>query len=108
MTVMIGIDPHKRSHTAVALDEHDAVLGKLRVEPDARQVTRCLRRSRPRSASSGSGHKTHAHDARSTAIAGRHARRLRTVVAGAPQVWAFGARRGRHGVHRSAARTPRR
>jgi hypothetical protein len=26
MTVMIGIDPHKRSHTAVALDEHDAVL----------------------------------------------------------------------------------
>ena len=29
MTVIIGIDPHKRSHTAVALDEHDAVLDEL-------------------------------------------------------------------------------
>lgn len=36
---------------------------------------------------SGSGHKTDAHDARSTAVAGRHARRLRAVVPdGAPQV----------------------
>jgi transposase len=36
---------------------------------------------------SGSGHKTDAHDARSTAVAGRHARRLRTVVPdGTPQV----------------------
>ena len=31
MAVMIGIDPHKRSHTAVALDGTDAVLGQLRV-----------------------------------------------------------------------------
>ena len=126
MTVMIGIDPHKRSHTAVALDEHDAVLDELRVDADARQITRLLAwadgwpqriwaienanglglllsrqlleagqqvRDVPAALSaqvrklSGSGHKTDAYDARSTAIAGRHARRLRTVVPdGAPQV----------------------
>jgi transposase len=126
MTVMIGIDPHKRSHTAVALDEHDAVLDELRLDADVRQVTRLLGwaerwpqriwaienanglgwllsrqlleageqvRDVPASLSaqvrklSGSGHKTDAHDARSTAVAGRHARRLRTVVPdGTPQV----------------------
>jgi transposase len=124
MTVMIGIDPHKRSHTAVALDEHDAVLDQLRLDADARQVARLLGwatgwperiwaienanglgrllsrqlleageqvRDVPASLSaqvrklSGSGHKTDAHDARSTAIAGRHARRLRTVVADGPR-----------------------
>jgi transposase len=126
MTVMIGIDPHKRSHTAVALDEHDAVLDELRLDADVRQIARLLGwaerwperiwaienanglgwllsrqlleageqvRDVPASLSaqvrklSGSGHKTDAHDARSTAIAGRHARRLRTVVPdGTPQV----------------------
>jgi transposase len=126
MTVMIGIGPHKRSHTAVALDEHDTVLDELRIDADARQVTRLLGwaagwperiwaienanglgwllsrqlleageqvRDVPASLSaqvrklSSSGHKTDAHDARSTAIAGRHARRLRTVVPdGTPQV----------------------
>jgi transposase len=126
MTVMIGIDPHKRSHTAVALDEHDAVLDELRLDADVRQIARLLGWAAgwpqrvwaienanglgwllsrqlleageqvpdvPASLSaqvrklSGSGRKTDAHDARSTAIAGRHARRLRTVVAdGAPQV----------------------
>jgi hypothetical protein len=30
MTVIIGIDPHKRSHTAVALDEHDQILDQIR------------------------------------------------------------------------------
>jgi hypothetical protein len=40
MTVMIGIDPHKRSHTAVALDEHDAVLDQLRLDADVRQIAR--------------------------------------------------------------------
>jgi transposase len=126
MTVMIGIDPHKRSHTAVALDEHDAVLDELRLDADVRQIARLLGwaagwpqriwaienanglgwllsrqlleageqvRDVPASLSaqvrklSGSGHKTDAHDARSTAIAGRHARRLREVVPdGTPQV----------------------
>jgi transposase len=42
MTVMIGIDPHKRSHTAVAIDEHDAVLGELRADAAEGQVPRLL------------------------------------------------------------------
>ena len=126
MTVMIGIDPHKRSHTAVALDEHDQVLDQIRVDADPRQVRRLLEwaarwpdrvwaienanglgwllsrqlveidqqvRDVPAALAaqvrklSGSGHKSDAHDARSTAIAGRHAAVLREVVAdGAPQL----------------------
>jgi transposase len=31
MPVMIGVDPHKSSHTAAALDEHGQVLDKQRV-----------------------------------------------------------------------------
>jgi len=42
MAVMIGIDPHKRSHTAVALDGTDAALGKLPVTADRRQLDRLL------------------------------------------------------------------
>ena len=42
MTVMIGIDPHKRSHTAVALGEHDEVLDQIRIEADRRQIARLL------------------------------------------------------------------
>jgi hypothetical protein len=42
MAVMIGIDPHKRSHTAVALDGTDEVLGQLRVTADRRQVDRLI------------------------------------------------------------------
>ena len=47
MTVMIGVDPHKRSHTAVAIDESEADRGKYRNEariPDQREG-RKLRRS---------------------------------------------------------------
>jgi transposase len=36
--VMIGIDPHKGSHTAVAVDETEAVLGKVKVRASADQV----------------------------------------------------------------------
>ena len=126
MTVVIGVDPHKRSHTAVALDEHDEVLDELRVIAERRQVDRLLAwagrwpdrlwaienanglgwllsrqlveageevRDVPPKLSaqvrklSGSGHKTDAHDARSTAIAGRRAAVLRPVVPdGAPQL----------------------
>ena len=126
MTVMIGIDPHKRSHTAVALDEHDQVLDQLRVDADLHQIDRLLGWSKrwpdrvwaienanglgwllsrqlleadqqvrdvpPALAAqvrklSGHRHKTDAHDARSVAVAGRHATVLREVVAdGAPQV----------------------
>jgi len=36
--VVIGIDPHKGSHTAVALDVHERQLGRLRVRASSRQV----------------------------------------------------------------------
>jgi len=36
--VMIGIDPHKGSHTAVALDAREKRLGQLRVRASRRQV----------------------------------------------------------------------
>jgi transposase len=126
MTVIIGIDAHRRSHTAVALDERDQVLDELRVEATDRQVRLVLAFARrwpdriwamenanglgwllsrqlvergeqvrdvPAALSaqvrklSGSGHKTDAHDARSTAVAVRHARVLRQVVPdGTPQM----------------------
>jgi transposase len=38
MTVMIGVDPHKRSHTVVALDANEAVLSELRVGAAPGQV----------------------------------------------------------------------
>lgn len=123
MAVMIGIDPHKRSHTAVALDGTNEVLGQLRVTADRRQVARLLAFARPWPervwavenanglgrllsrglveagetvvdvparlsarvrALSGAGHKTDAHDARSTAIAGRHGPGVAPVVADDP------------------------
>ena len=31
MTVMIGVDPHKRSHTAVAIDRDDVELAAIEV-----------------------------------------------------------------------------
>ncbi len=36
----IGIDPHKGSHTAIALDEHETVLGQLRVRSGPDQLVR--------------------------------------------------------------------
>lgn len=42
MTVMIGIDPHKRTHTAVAIDERGAKLGELRIDASWQQVTSML------------------------------------------------------------------
>jgi transposase len=42
MAVMIGIDPHKGSHTAVALDEHEQPLGELRVRSATNQVERLV------------------------------------------------------------------
>ena len=38
MPVMIGVDPHKASHTAVAIDEKERQLGELRVRSSADQV----------------------------------------------------------------------
>jgi transposase len=42
VAVMIGIDPHKASHTAVALDESEQPLGELRVRSGGNQVERLL------------------------------------------------------------------
>jgi transposase len=36
--VMIGIDPHKASHTAVALDGQEVALGQLRVRSGPDQL----------------------------------------------------------------------
>ncbi|HET6920928.1 MAG TPA: transposase [Jiangellaceae bacterium] len=42
MTVMIGVDPHKGSHTGVAVDEAERSLGELRVRSGPSQVDRLL------------------------------------------------------------------
>ena len=42
MMVMIGIDPHKRSHTAVAIDSDDVELATIEVRTSARQVAELL------------------------------------------------------------------
>jgi len=42
MTVMIGIDPHKGSHTAVAIDGHEQELGRARVRSGSAQLDRLL------------------------------------------------------------------
>ena len=39
---MIGVDPHKGSHTAVALGADEAVLGQVRVRACAAQAERLL------------------------------------------------------------------
>jgi hypothetical protein len=39
---VIGVDPHKRSHTAVVLDEHEEIAAQLRVAADRRQLERLL------------------------------------------------------------------
>lgn len=43
MEVMIGVDPHKGSHTAVAVDENERALGELRVRSGPSQLERFLR-----------------------------------------------------------------
>jgi transposase len=40
MTITIGIDPHKGSHTAVAIDSHEHVLDEIRVRSCSTQTTR--------------------------------------------------------------------
>jgi len=42
MAVMIGVDPHKASHTAVAIGPAEEPLGKLRVEASERQASELL------------------------------------------------------------------
>jgi transposase len=45
--VMIGIDPHKGSHTAVALDDHELELGSLKVRAATRQPNQLLEWAAP-------------------------------------------------------------
>jgi transposase len=42
MTVMIGVDPHKGSHTAVAVDKGERSLAELRVRSGPKQLERLL------------------------------------------------------------------
>ena len=42
MVTTIGIDPHKATHTAVAIDETEQVLGELTVPADRYQTTRLV------------------------------------------------------------------
>ena len=42
MAVMIGFDPHKASHTAVAIDDKEKPLGELRVRSSSGQVEQFL------------------------------------------------------------------
>jgi hypothetical protein len=42
MTVMIGVDPHKRSHTAVAIDGDDGELAAIEVRASVGQVDELL------------------------------------------------------------------
>jgi transposase len=39
---MIGVDPHKASHTAVAIDAAEELLGELRIRASASQAERLL------------------------------------------------------------------
>ena len=41
--VLIGIDPHKATHTAVAVDDGEGTLGELTVKADRRQLERLLK-----------------------------------------------------------------
>ncbi len=42
MPVMIGVDPHKASHTAVAIDESEQTLSELTIRASSTQVQRLL------------------------------------------------------------------
>ncbi|HEY2813004.1 MAG TPA: IS110 family transposase [Acidimicrobiales bacterium] len=42
MTVLIGVDPHKGSHTAVAIDRDEQALGELRVRSSKKQCDELL------------------------------------------------------------------
>ena len=42
MSVMIGIDPHKGSHTATVLDEAEHELGRLKVRAGQAQLAELL------------------------------------------------------------------
>jgi hypothetical protein len=47
MTVIIGVDPHKASHTAVAIGHDEGELGRTRVRATRKQVSQLLAWAQP-------------------------------------------------------------
>jgi hypothetical protein len=47
MNVMIGVDPHKWSHTAVAIDDREQELARIEVRATKRQVEQLQRWATP-------------------------------------------------------------
>jgi transposase len=47
MTVIIGVDPHKASHTAVAIGHDEGELGRTRVRATRKQVPQLLGWAQP-------------------------------------------------------------
>lgn len=47
MTVIIGVDPHKASHTAVAIDDRESELDRTRVRATRKQATQLLAWAEP-------------------------------------------------------------
>jgi transposase len=47
MSVMTGIDPHKATHTAVAIDPSEGELGRVQVRASRLQVEQLLSRAEP-------------------------------------------------------------
>ena len=47
MKVMIGVDPHKGSHTALAIDDDEETRGQLRVRAGGRQLGQLLEWAEP-------------------------------------------------------------
>src|SRR4029450_7020144 len=47
MSVIIGVDPHKATHTAVAIDRSEAELARARVRATRKQVPQLLRWAEP-------------------------------------------------------------
>ena len=47
MTVIIGVDPHKATHTAVAIDRSEVELGRTGVRATREQVTQLLGWAQP-------------------------------------------------------------
>jgi hypothetical protein len=50
MTVIIGVDPHKASHTAVAIGSDERELVRTRVRATRKQVPQLLAWAKPRGA----------------------------------------------------------
>src|SRR5439155_13373767 len=81
--VMIGIDPHKGSHTAVALDDHELELGSLKVRTATRQTSQLLEWAAPFGLRIGAIESANGlvgpNDARSMAVAALRAPRMTGV-----------------------------